>query len=365
MAKGGLLMDIKLYLNPFVFLLIKDGEIVVWDYKNHNQYELEEEYVKRLIRISKGVTVKNVTKIDQDLINAELISTKPYILQKWEWDELSKIYHIGTQDIDGGVLLEDDKWVNWYLELCDEIKEEFNNKHIEYNGKEIKLPKPKFEILESRSMWDVEKSRMTTRSFNGLPITIEELSTILFSSFGLIHGDWKELTDMGFQQTGCRKSSPSGGALHPVEAYIFVMNVKGVSSGTYHYNIAKHCLTLINKQISYSDLKEMLCGQFFMEGCALGIFLVAHYDKVWKKYSHSRSYKDVYLDAGHLSQTCLLNATAYNFRTWISAWFNDTKVSHYLKISGIDVAPLFFIALGHGDKKIIPQKLENILKNKK
>lgn len=353
---------VNLYLNPYIFLLINEGNVIVWDYKNHVQLELEEPYLKRLIQISNGLKVAALSEIDNELLREKLIQTEAYPAFNWKWDELSKIYHIGTQDIDGGKSLGEEAWVEWYLELCETIKDNFQANFMEYTGDEISLPAPNLSTLQTISLWDAEEQRMTSRSFNGESITKEQLSTLMYASFGVIHGNWKELQAKGFKQSGYRKSSPSGGALHPIEAYIIVMNVEEIPAGIYHYNVIKHCLTLINHSISYDDIRNMLCGQFFAEGCSVGIFLVAHFEKVWTKYCHSRSYKDVYLDAGHLSQTLLLNSTALGLRTWISAWFRDSEVSKYLNISGEDVAPVFYVSIGHGDKVAISPKLEEILR---
>ena len=36
----------KLYLNPHLFFLIKDGVMIVWDAKNHKQLEIEDIYLQ-------------------------------------------------------------------------------------------------------------------------------------------------------------------------------------------------------------------------------------------------------------------------------------------------------------------------------
>ncbi|MDF5808502.1 hypothetical protein P4123_14470 [Pseudomonas aeruginosa] len=39
-----------------------------------------------------------------------------------------------------------------------------------------------------------------------------------------------------------RKTSPSGGSLHPVEVYPIVLNVDGIERGIYHYSVRRHGL---------------------------------------------------------------------------------------------------------------------------
>ena len=42
--------------------------------------------------------------------------------------------------------------------------------------------------------------------------------------------------------TFLKKTSPSGGGLHPVEAYLVVQHVEGVAPGLYHYQAREHAL---------------------------------------------------------------------------------------------------------------------------
>ena len=49
----------SLFLNPDLFFLIEDGQILAWDYKKHNQYLLDEEYFSELLEISRSGKQKN------------------------------------------------------------------------------------------------------------------------------------------------------------------------------------------------------------------------------------------------------------------------------------------------------------------
>ena len=167
---------INLYLNPYIFLLIIEGKVIVWDYKNHVQLEIEELYLKRLIQISHGLKVATLSEIDKELLKEKLIQTEAYPAFNWKWDELSKIYHIGTQDIDGGKSLSEEAWVEWYLELCETIKDNFKSSFIEYAGEDVSLPPPNLSALKTISLWEAERQRMTSSSFNGENIEKEQLS---------------------------------------------------------------------------------------------------------------------------------------------------------------------------------------------
>ena len=107
----------KLYLNPHLFFLIKDGVMIVWDAEGHKQIEIEDVYIQRLKEVSKAPSVDSLSPIDQNLLTKGLIGTEPYEAIFWGWDDLSRIYHTGVQDIDNGQNLAEDVWVNEYMNL--------------------------------------------------------------------------------------------------------------------------------------------------------------------------------------------------------------------------------------------------------
>jgi SagB-type dehydrogenase family enzyme len=354
-----------IYLNPYLFFLLKQGETIVWDYKNHCQFELDTTHYVRLKELSKTNELKihELTEVDQDLLNAKLISLTPNPSLEWQWDELGLMYHVGTQNLYPSSGQNDEEWVRDYLEFCQTVALQGEYQFITHSGEKISLPQPNFNTLASCSLLKSFRERLTSRSFNGKQVSLKDFSTILFVSFGLFHGEWEELNRKDLKSLGIRKAHPSGGGLHPVEAYVMVFNVQDIPPGIYHYNVQHHHLNKIAEACEYRDLKNLVCGQFFGDGIAFGVFLTAHFDKVWHKYVHSRSFKDVFLDAGHVSQTFLLTATALDLLTWETAWFKDGDVATLLKVNGISIAPLFFLGVGYGNKVAIPVELEKIIKS--
>lgn len=344
----------KLHLNPNLFFLMNAGNIVAWDYKNHNQFELEKEYFERLQFLSASPIINEIIEIDEDLISGGLLSKTPFETVEWGWDILSLIYHFGTQDIGGNELIDPKEWLGKYIEVSSDNNVTFSSGVFSAMNDPIQLPNFKEERLLGKRYGEVLKLRKTSRDFNGQPISLEELSTILFATFGKFHGEWNEIKDAGYNFDGFRRTSPSGGALHPIEPYIFCYNVSDLKSGIYYYQSNEHRLFYIDDIPEYRNLSNALYSQYYVEGIALGIVFVGFFSKAWGKYPHSRSYKDVYLDCGHLSQTCLLTSTALSLKTWITAWFNDSKLSSLLHVSGVEVAPISFIGIGHGSGSAIP-----------
>lgn len=352
-----------MYINPHLFFLVRDGQFIVWDYKNHKQFALEAEYAERLRLWSSG-NAHQPSPIDKELEEAQLISEQPYGTEEWGWDELSKIYHVGTKNIADNLMdLNKEEWIENYLGYCQSIASQPPTFQTKKDGEAIALPDPNFSLLDKRTLLDAVKERKTSRSFKGETVSLEHLSTLLFVSLGPIHEKWTDLEDNGLQVLGRRKSFPSAGGLHPEEAYIVALRVEGLVPGIYHYDSFSHQLTLVETGFTEQRLVELLYGQYFAEGLSFGIFLTARFEKGWWKYPHSRGYRVILLDIGHASQSTLLTATALGLDTWLTAAFGDTQVEEFLKLNSPTEQPLMFIGFGHSNKSTIDESMLTYLRN--
>ena len=82
--------------------------------------------------------------------------------------------------------------------------------------------------------------RRTWRKFSAAPVPLAVLGNLLGLTFGVRH--WVKLPKIGSVAV---KTSPSGGSMHPVEAYVLARNVDGLAAGFYHYSAADHRLELL------------------------------------------------------------------------------------------------------------------------
>jgi SagB-type dehydrogenase family enzyme len=74
--------------------------------------------------------------------------------------------------------------------------------------------------------------RRTVRSFGATPLSLLELSRLLWSSGGLTASF---ITPQG---QDFYRAAPAAGALYPVETYLVVNKVEGLEPGLYHYRVA-------------------------------------------------------------------------------------------------------------------------------
>ena len=74
--------------------------------------------------------------------------------------------------------------------------------------------------------------RRTVRSFGATPLTLLELSRLLWAAGGLTASF---ITPQGQE---FYRAAPTAGALYPVETYVVVNKVDGLEPGLYHYRVA-------------------------------------------------------------------------------------------------------------------------------
>lgn len=354
------------YTNPHIFILVSPDGYILWNYKTHEQYLIDHPYVKRIQEHAdpNHSNTPHTSPIDDELEAANIISKTPFQSEPWDWDIISKIFHVGTQNVPS---LDCSKIAaEWLKARCAENEkavEKFSGLYVKKAGDRIALPPPDFTRLKTSTLLHTLKERKTCREFFEDSIGLEEIATVLFTVYGRFHGTCPELEELGLQELCLRKTSPSGGGLHPTEAYLIALNVDGLTPGVYHYDVQDHVLVLINKDLTEDHLIEILQQQFYMKNLAAGIFLTSCFHKVWHKYPNSRAYRVALMDVGHLSQTTQLVATALNIQTWISAAFNDAMATQLLRLTSLDEAPIFFIGLGHGSGQMLPASIKNDLKH--
>ncbi len=187
----------------------------------------------------------------------------------------------------------------------------------------------------------VLRARRTTRHFDQQAwLSQADFGRLLYGTFGAIG-----LCELAPGMVAVKKTSASGGALHPIEAYPLVIRVEGLAPGFYHYEAGTHRLALL-KPLSETEARAeaaaLTVGQrYFSEAHAL-VFHVARLDRNhWKYRRHPKAYKAVLIDSGHLSQTFYLLAAERGLGAFYTTALNDADVGERL---GLD--PLAHIAVG-------------------
>jgi len=131
-----------------------------------------------------------------------------------------------------------------------------------------------------------------------------------------------------------KKNSPSGGGLHPVEAYLVVRAVDGVASGLYHYHATQHALEPMpwpggstatpDADALRAFIMDAVAQQhWFADAHALVVLAPRFARTFWKYRAHAKAYRVIALEAGHLSQNLYLAATDAGLGAFITGAINE------------------------------------------
>jgi len=196
----------------------------------------------------------------------------------------------------------------------------------------IALPRP---AAVAAQLMEVVLRRRSIREYSDSPISVEELATILFFAAGVTASEdgWP------------LRSTPSAGALHSTEVFLYANRVTGIDQGIYYYDWENHSLATILFGDYSHLLADIALGQEHVRYAATNIILVANYGRVFKKY-WKRAYRYVLLDAGAVMQNIYLAATALNIGVCAVGAFYDDELCSLLRIDCRGLIPVVIISLG-------------------
>jgi len=191
----------------------------------------------------------------------------------------------------------------------------------------IKLPEP--DRLGKRRLEEVINERRSVREYADSPLTIKEVSQLLWAAQGVTSPNGK-------------RTAPSAGATYPMEIYIIAGAVEGLEAGVYHYLPYEHSLELTTKGDLRKEIYEASLWQEMLIEAPLSIVIAAEYERTTKRYG-KRGIRYVHMEAGHIGQNIYLEATALGLGTVAVGAFDDKKVKNILKIQE---EPLYIYPVG-------------------
>jgi SagB-type dehydrogenase family enzyme len=191
-------------------------------------------------------------------------------------------------------------------------------------GVSVDLPAP-----ATRGAVSLEESlirRRSIRRFTAAPLTPQEVSQLLWAAQGI---------------TGqpATRTSPSAGAIHPLELYA------ATGDGCRHYRPAGHHLELVTDRDIRSSLADAAHGETAVRDAALVVVITAVLSRTRARYGE-RAWRYVMIETGHAAQNLLLQAVALGLAAAPIGAFDDRRLAEALG-AGTDRTPLYLIALGH------------------
>ncbi len=281
-----------------------------------------------LISLLIDSTMLTIRDSDQSLVEDRIEST-------WKWDVDARHFHYSTRN----------------TRFTHEPAEE-SRKLVELAQKEP--PPPCYKTYENDRIdltndqtapvdfWSALSARRTVRNFDRSHIPFETFSQLVAST-------WGKTSSVDDPNIGefVLKTTPSGGARHPIEVYPVVMRVEGVDPGVYHYSVEHNALELLGKNFSEKQLVDLCGGQAWVRDAAAVCFMTAVVDRSMWKYRQSHAYRVLLLDAGHLGQTFHLVSTALGLAPFTTAATDDQAIEQFLGLDGVSEIALYTAVAGY------------------
>ncbi len=202
----------------------------------------------------------------------------------------------------------------------------------------IRLPKPAdCAGAGSLSLYETIKKRKSVRKYSNLPLTLKELSFLLWACQG-VRG--REINGHAF------RSVPSAGCRHSMETYIAVLNVKGLDEGVYRFLPLSHCLILVSSGDNLrADIEKAVLGQAFAaRSGAVFIWTAIPYRMEWR-YGKA-AHKVIALDAGHACQNLCLGAVSSGAGACALAAYDQNAADKLVGADGDDEFVLYLACAG-------------------
>jgi hypothetical protein len=174
------------------------------------------------------------------------------------------------------------------------------------DNKSIQLPAPQKEI--GKPLMQVFNSRQSTRTFTTTPVSIQNLSNILWAAFGINRPDGK-------------RTAPSAKNWQDIDIYVFI------PEGVFTYNAKDNKL----EQVSTLDLRGLAGIQDFVKVAPLNIVYISDQSKMGKI---SNEDKMMYsgADAGFIAQNVYLYCASQNLGVVVRAMIDRNALSQKLDL---------------------------------
>ncbi len=193
----------------------------------------------------------------------------------------------------------------------------------------VNLPEPSLD--GNSSLESVLSRRRSVREYKQEPLSIEQLSQLLWAA-------------QGITGSANKRTAPSAGALYPLEVLLSADNVTGLESGIYRYEPIEHKLILIAEGLYNGQLSDAGLGQSAIADAPVCILITAVFDRITVKYG-DRGINYAYVEAGHVCQNLLLQAISLDLGAVPIGAFNDRDISELLRLNK-EETPIYIIPVG-------------------
>jgi SagB-type dehydrogenase family enzyme len=182
------------------------------------------------------------------------------------------------------------------------------------------------------------EERRSLRRYSEDSLSLAELSYLLWLTQGIKKVDEKRHVVW--------RTVPSAGCRHPFETYLSINRVEGLDPGLYRYIASENQLEVMRINEDFNEkLTDACLGQRQVATSAVTfIWAAVPYRTVWR-YSE-RSYRYLYLDAGHVCQNLHLAAESINCGICAIGAYDDDAADALMGFNPPEMFVIYMASLG-------------------
>jgi SagB-type dehydrogenase family enzyme len=198
-----------------------------------------------------------------------------------------------------------------------------------------KIALPRKWDLEEERLIPLLQNRRSLRKYGAEPLSLEHLAFLLWAAQGITAQSGRYLF----------RTTPSAGALYPIETYLHAHSVQGLHPGLYHFDVEHFALDRLTDQDQAEAVAHACLDQGFMAQAPVIFLWTGVFRRAMHKYG-DRGMRYILLDAGHVCQNMLTAAEAVGCGGCPVAALYDGEVNQLLRIDEEEESILYAAAVG-------------------
>ncbi len=192
------------------------------------------------------------------------------------------------------------------------------------------LPPPHVHL--GSSLEEVLRLRRSIRAYRNASVPLSSAAQLLWAAQGVTDGEG-------------HRTTPSAGAVYPLEASLIAGDVEGLEPGVYRYLAASHRLEHFRPGDVRRPLARACLDQEFIADASLSILLLADTRGMRTKYGDAAE-EYTAIEAGCALQNMALQAIALDLGSVIIGAFHEPVVIELLGL-GPHERPISMLTIGH------------------
>lgn len=170
---------------------------------------------------------------------------------------------------------------------------------------------------------------------------LASVSTVLAASCGYLNPPG--------QRGRTTRTSPSGGARHPTEAYLVAIDVASLSPGVFHVVAEDRRLRRVRDLPDIAALPGLFPGLYMARFTPRAlVVLTSLFDRNAYRYREPRTLRTLFMDAGHLAATVETSAHSIGLCCHLHHGLDDAAVEDLLGLAALDQGVIAGAALADG-----------------